>query len=142
MLSYTTKPIIFVSYEFEGCVDCVEMAEAVAGGEDALRRKPTVACYINVISGLRHNKEALQKLFYLSSKKIPALYIPSSTAGVTSPTIPVGSLTLDYAGVLLGLVLSQLKQEGAPVIIPGMPSGQLDMRTMISTYCEPERGLA
>lgn len=142
MLSYTSKPIIFVSYEFEGCVDCVEMAEAVAGGEDALRRKPTVACYINVISGLRHNKEALQKLFYLSSKKIPALYIPSSTAGVTSPITPVGSLTLDYAGVLLGLVLSQLKQEGAPVIIPGMPSGQLDMRTMVSTYCEPERGLA
>jgi trimethylamine--corrinoid protein Co-methyltransferase len=142
MLSYTTKPIIFVSYEFEGCVDCVEMAEAVAGGADALRKNPTIACYINVVSGLRHNKEALQKLFYLSSKKIPSLYIPSSTAGVTSPVTPVGSLALDYAGVLLGLVLSQLKQEGAPVIIPGMPPGQLDMRTMVSTYCEPERGLA
>ncbi len=142
MLSYTSKPIIFVSYEFEGCVDCMEMAEAVAGGEDELRRKPTAACYINVISGLRHNKEALQKLLYLSSKKIPALYVPSSTAGVTSPVTPVGSLALDYAGVLLGLVLSQLKQEGAPVIVPGMPPGQLDMRTMVSTYCEPERGLA
>lgn len=142
MISYTTKPIIFVSYEFDGCVDCVEMAEAVAGGAEALTRKPTIACYINVVSGLRHNKEALQKLFYLSSKKIPALYIPSSTAGVTSPVTPLGSLALDYAGVLIGLVLSQLKQEGAPVIIPGMPSGQLDMRTMVSTYCEPERGLA
>ena len=142
MLNYTIKPIIFVSYEFEGCVDCVEMAEAAAGGADALRKNPTIACYINVVSGLRHNKEALQKLFYLSSKKIPALYIPSSTAGVTSPVTPVGSLALDYAGVLLGLVLSQLKQEGAPVIVPGMPPGQLDMRTMVSTYCEPERGLA
>lgn len=142
MLKYTTKPIIFVSYEFEGCVDCVEMAEAVAGGAEALRENPTTACYINVVSGLRHNKEALQKLFYLSSKKIPAIYAPSSTAGVTSPVTPVGSLALDYAGVLLGLVLSQLKQEGAPIIIPGMPPGQLDMRTMVSTYCEPERGLA
>jgi trimethylamine--corrinoid protein Co-methyltransferase len=142
MLSYTTKPVIFVSYEFDGCVDCVEMAEAVAGGAEALRRKPTIACYINVVSGLRHNKEALQKLLYLSSKKIPALYIPSSTAGVTSPVTPVGSLALDYAGVLVGLVISQLKQEGAPIIIPGMPPGQLDMRTMVSTYCEPERGLA
>lgn len=142
MLSYTTKPIIFVTYEFEGCVDCVEMAEAVAGGADALRRKPNVACYINVVSGLRHNKEALQKLLFLSSKKLPALYIPSSTGGVNSPITPVGSLALDYAGVLVGLVLSQLKQEGAPVVVPGMPSGQLDMRTMVSTYCEPERGHA
>jgi len=142
MLSYTTKPIIFVTYDFEGCVDCVEMAEAVAGGAEALRAKPNVACYINVVSGLRHNKEALQKLLFLSSKKLPALYIPSSTGGVNSPITPVGSLALDYAGVLVGLVLSQLKQEGAPVIVPGMPSGQLDMRTMVSTYCEPERGHA
>ncbi len=142
MLSHTTKPIIFVAYEFEGCVDCVEMAEVAAGGADVLRRKPNIACYINVVSGLRHNKDALEKLLFLSSKKLPALYIPSSTGGVNSPITPVGSLALDYAGVLVGLVLAQLKQEGAPVIVPGMPSGQLDMRTMVSTYCEPERGHA
>jgi trimethylamine--corrinoid protein Co-methyltransferase len=46
---------------------------------------------------------------------------------------------MDYAGVLVGLVLSQLVREGAPIIIPGMAPGQLDMRTLISTYCEPER---
>lgn len=140
MLSHTDKPIIFVTYEYEGCEDCVAMAEAVAGGVEALREKPHVACYINVISGLHHNKDALQKLLFLSSKGLPALYIPSSTGGVTSPITPAGSLAMDYAGVLVGLVLSQLAREGAPVIVPGMPPGQLDMRTMVSTYCEPERG--
>ncbi len=142
MLSHTVKPIIYVAYEYDGCVDCVAMAEAVAGGEAALREKPNVACYINVISGLHHNKDALQKLLYLSSKGLPALYIPSSTGGVTSPITPAGSLAMDYAGVLVGLVLSQLVQEGTPIIVPGMAPGQLDMRTMISTYCEPERGHA
>ncbi|UCC40370.1 MAG: trimethylamine methyltransferase family protein [Candidatus Aminicenantes bacterium] len=141
MLSHTIKPIIFVSYEFQGCIDCVEMAEAAAGGPDELRRRPNVVCYINVISGLHHNKEALQKLFFLTSKNLPIIYAPSSTAGVTSPVTPVGSLALDYAGVLVGLVLSQLKSEGTPVIVSGMPPGHLDMRTMVSTYCEPERGL-
>ncbi len=140
MLSHTVKPIIYVTYEYEGCVDCVAMAEAVAGGEKALQEKPYVACYINVISGLHHNKDALQKLLYLSSKGLPALYIPSSTGGVTSPITPAGSLAVDYAGVLAGLVLSQLVEEGAPIIVPGMPPGQLDMQTMVSTYCEPERG--
>ena len=142
MLSHTVKPIIYVTYEYEGCVDCVAMAEAVAGGERALLDNPNVACYINVISGLHHNKDALQKLLFLSSKGLPALYIPSSTGGVTSPITPAGSLALDYAGVLVGLVLSQLTREGAPIIVPGMNPGQLDMRTMISTYCEPERGHA
>lgn len=140
MLSHTIKPIIYVAYEYDGCVDSVAMAEAVAGGAEALRNKPNIACYINVISGLHHNKDALQKLLFLSSKGLPALYIPSSTGGVTSPITPSGSLALDYAGVLVGLVLSQLNREGTPFIVPGMHPGQLDMRTMVSTYCEPERG--
>jgi Trimethylamine:corrinoid methyltransferase len=60
MLSYTTKPVVFVTYDFEGCVDAVEMAEAVVGGPEALRQNPMVACYINVTTGLKHNADALQ----------------------------------------------------------------------------------
>lgn len=141
MLTCTTKPIIFVAYDYRGCVDAVEMAEAAAGSAEALMKKPNIACYINVISGLWHNQESLQKLLFLSSKNLPAVYIPSSTAGVTSPVTPAGAMALDHAGTLTGVVLSQLRREGAPIIVSGMPPGHLDMRTMVSTYCEPERGL-
>jgi trimethylamine--corrinoid protein Co-methyltransferase len=55
MLNHTTKPIVFVTTDFSGCVDAVEMAEAVVGGPQALQRNPTVAYYINVTTGLRHN---------------------------------------------------------------------------------------
>jgi trimethylamine--corrinoid protein Co-methyltransferase len=140
MLAHTTKPIIYVTYETSGCRDAVEMAEAVMGGEETLRRTPVAACYINAVSGLRHNKEALEKLLFLASKNLPSLYIPSSTAAITSPVTPAGSVALDFAGVLVGLVLSQLKREGAPVIIPGMPpGGTFDMKTLVTSYCEPER---
>ncbi len=140
MLTYTTKPIIFVTYEMSGCRDAVHMAEVVAGGSDALRKKPMAACYINAVSGVHHNKEALQKLLFLASRNLPALYIPASTAAITSPVTPAGSVAMDYAGVLVGLVLSQLKSEGTPVIVTGMPAGgTFDMRTMVTSYCEPER---
>jgi len=143
MLSATTKPIIYVTYEMAGCRDAVEMAEAVMGGEEALRRTPTIACYINAVSGLRHNKEALEKLLFLASKNLPSLYIPSSTAAITSPVTQAGSVALDFAGVLVGLVLSQLKREGAPVIISGMPpGGTFDMKTLVTSYCEPERTIS
>jgi trimethylamine--corrinoid protein Co-methyltransferase len=46
MLNHTTKPIIYVTYELGGCLDAVQMAEEVAGGPEALRQKPIVACYI------------------------------------------------------------------------------------------------
>ncbi|MFQ5343145.1 MAG: trimethylamine methyltransferase family protein, partial [Anaerolineae bacterium] len=61
MLNHTTKPIVFVTPDFPGCVDAVEMAETVVGGPEALRQNPMTACYINVTTGLRHNQEALQK---------------------------------------------------------------------------------
>jgi len=139
MLSYTTKPIIYVTYEMGGCRDAVKMAESVTGGEETLR-EPIAACYINAVSGLRHNKEALEKLLFLAEKNLPSLYIPASTAGITSPVTPAGSVALDYAGVLVGLVLSQLVREGAPVVVSGMPpGGTLDMRTLVTSYCEPER---
>lgn len=140
MLNHTTKPIIYVTYELGGCVDAVEMAEAVAGGARALRERPLAACYINAVSGIHHNKEALEKLLYLASKNLPSLYLPSSTAALTSPVTPAGSVALDYAGVLAGLVLAQLKREGAPVIASGMPpGGTFDMRTLVTSYAEPER---
>jgi trimethylamine--corrinoid protein Co-methyltransferase len=142
MLCHTTKPIVVVTYELAGLVDAVRMAEVVVGGEDALRRAPLMACYINVTTGLRHNQEALEKLMLLSAKGLPFCYVPVSTSGVSSPVTVAGSLAVDNAGMLAGLVLSQFVREGAPFIAPGMQHSPLDMRTLVSTYCEPERGLA
>jgi trimethylamine--corrinoid protein Co-methyltransferase len=139
MLKYTTKPIVFVTTEFEGCVDAVEMAEAVVGGPAALRQNPLVACYINVTTGLRHNKEALQKLLYLAGKGLPALYIPVGQGGTTAPVTVAGCQVIWNVGALVGLVLSQLKREGAPYVMAGWGAGGLDMRTLVQPYAEPDR---
>jgi len=138
MLNATTKPIIFVTNEFSGCVDAVEMAEAVAGGAERLKLRPFVACYINVTTGLRHNEEALKKLLFLVDKGLPALYIPVVISGISGPITVAGSIALVNAGVLVGLVLSQLRREGAPFIVPGWGGEGLDMRTMVSPYCAPD----
>jgi trimethylamine--corrinoid protein Co-methyltransferase len=143
MLNRTVKPIVFVTYDLPGCVDAVEMAEAAAGGAQALREKPFVAGYLNVTTGLLHNAEALQKLLYLAGKGLPALYIPIVSSGVTGPMTLAGSLAASNAGVLIGVVLSQLKRPGAPIVVPGFGGDALDMRTMVDPYCAPDpRGLA
>jgi trimethylamine--corrinoid protein Co-methyltransferase len=139
MLNHTTKPIVFVTNEFSGCVDAVEMAEAVAGGSDALRLNPFVACYINVTTGLRHNQEALQKLLYLSGRGLPALYIPVGMAGATAPVTIAGCQVIWNVGALAGLVVSQLKREGAPYVIAGWGSNIVDMKTMIQPYADPDK---
>ena len=143
MLNNTTKPIVFVTNEFSGCVDAVEMAEVVAGGPEALKLRPFVACYINVTTGLRHNEEALQKLLFLADRGLPAMYVPVVVSGISGPMTMAGSLALINAGVLVGLVLSQLKREGAPFIVPGWGAEGIDMKTMVNPYCAPEpKGIA
>jgi trimethylamine---corrinoid protein Co-methyltransferase len=137
MLMNSTKPILFVTTEFEGCVDAVRMAEAVAGGEEQLRRNPLTACYINVTHPLRHNQEALRKLLFLSGKGLPTTYTPVVLRGGTGPITAAGAIALANAGELAGLVLAQLKREGAPLILTGGVNDMLDMRSTIDAYADP-----
>jgi trimethylamine---corrinoid protein Co-methyltransferase len=142
MLNHTTKPIVIVTYETAGMIDAIEMAEAAVGGAAALREKPCVACYINVTTGLLHNQDALQKLLYLAGKNLPALWIPVTSGGTTGPVTMAGNVALNNAGVLVGIVLSQLQREGAPLIVPGFAGDALDLKTMVDPYAEPDhRGM-
>lgn len=134
MLNHTTKPIVFVSPDFEGCVAAVEMAEIVAGGAQAFQRNPFATCYINVTSGLIANQEALQKCMYLAEKELPMLYIPVNTGGVNCPVTTAGCVATLYAGVILGVVLAQLVHEGTPVGSVGWNGGPYNLQTMVGNY--------
>lgn len=138
MLVNSAKPSIFVTPGFEGMVDAVEMAAVVAGGEDALRRNPLTACYVNVTGPLRHNQESLQKLLYLSEKGLPFVYVPVVLRGLNGPVTLAGALALANAGEMVGVVLAQLKREGAPIIVSGGTNDMVDMRTMVGVYAAPE----
>lgn len=134
MLNYTTKPIVYVTYDTTGCLDAVEMAEIVAGGAQPLRERPFTLCYINVTTGLRHNREALEKLLFMADKGLPALYIPVGSGGLTAPMTMAGAMALVNAGTLAGLVMAQLRRPGTPIIVPGWGGEALDMRTMVEPY--------
>jgi len=134
MLNHTTKPIVFVTPDFEGCVAAIEMCEAVAGGVEAFQKKPFATCYINVTSGLVANAEALQKCMFLAEKSLPQLYIPLNAGGVNSPATTAGCMASMNAGILLGIVLSQLVRPGAAVAVPGWNGGPYNLQTMVGNY--------
>ena len=134
MLNHTTKPIIFVTPDFQGTVTAVEMCEIVAGGAEAFQQRPFATCYINVTSGLVANAEALQKCMYLAGKGLPLLYIPLNAGGVNSPTTTAGCMASMNAGTLLGIVLAQLVRPGTPVAVPGWNGGPYNLKTMVGNY--------
>ncbi|MGE5618812.1 MAG: trimethylamine methyltransferase family protein [Sphingomonadaceae bacterium] len=138
MLANTTKPILAVTTSFEGCVDVIEMAEIVAGGEDAFRRNPLCGFYINVAAPLHHDAESLQKLLFLAEKGLPTTYTPVVLRGLSGPVTLAGALALANAGELAGVVVAQLQREGAPVIISGGTNDLADMRYLGDVYAAPE----
>ncbi|MBN1834997.1 MAG: trimethylamine methyltransferase family protein [Spirochaetales bacterium] len=138
MIQNSTKPIVFVTNDFESCIDVVQAAEAVAGGPEQHRSKPYGCCYINVTAPLRHNADSLQKVLYLAEKGLPTTYTPMVLRGVSGPVTSAGAVALANAGELVGLVLAQLQREGAPIIHSGGYGDVFDMRTTTGAYTGPE----
>lgn len=138
MLTYSDKPICFVTYEWHGTQEIIEMLEIVAGGEDQLRTKPTAILYINPTSGFKHNREALQKLMFMAEKRLPIVYWPEVGRGLTCPITFAGGMACSNAGHLAGLVIAQLVSEGTPVALCAAVPFSLDMQTMVVPYADPD----
>lgn len=139
MLTYSSKPVVYVTLNDEHAhLDAIAMAEAIVGGRRALEEKPLIACYKATLFPLVHNREAVRTLLDLSGRGLPCVYAPVSTAGTVAPMTVAGSTVVVNAGVLAGLVMSQLKREGAPYIAIGWAGEALDMQTMVDTYAGPD----
>jgi trimethylamine--corrinoid protein Co-methyltransferase len=138
MLAGTTKPLIVVTYELDGLRDVLAMAEAVAGGPGEQAARPTIGWYINVTRGLLLDEDAVGRLLFLAERGLPALWIPVTSGGTTGPVTLAGTLTVNHAGVLAGIVIAQLVREGAPVVVPGFGGDALDLRTTVDPYVGPD----
>ncbi len=139
MLEYTAKPLVYVTTDLAHTQKEVAMFEAAAGGADALRQRPFAACYINIAKPMLQNAEAVQKLLWLAEKGLPAIYRPSIfTRGISTPITTAGFVALNNASQLAGIVLAQLKREGAPFLRCAHGGATFDMRTMIGQLAAPE----
>jgi trimethylamine--corrinoid protein Co-methyltransferase len=138
MLTHTAKPLCFVTYEWVGTPEIVEMLEVAVGDAERLRNRPTAIIYLNPTSGFRHNEEALRKLMYVAERHLPCVYWPEVGRGLTCPITFAGGMACSNAGHLAGLVIAQLVSEGAPVTLCAAMPFTLDMKTMVVPYADPD----
>lgn len=136
----TVKHINFVTNDYENCAAIIEMAAAICGGYEELKKTPIVSCYAQPISPLTHSVESCRKLMLCGETGVPIVYMPYSMMGATAPMSCAGSLVQCFAEVLSGLVLHQAHAPGAPFIIGTMPT-IMDMRTTIGVFAAPEMDL-
>jgi trimethylamine---corrinoid protein Co-methyltransferase len=128
-LANTTKHVTGNCFTLQAVRDVVEMAAMIAGGIDALRRRPfisVVTCW--TVSPLRYALETVEVLTELIRQEIPVFLSSAPQSGATSPAALAGSLVQINAEELSGVVYSQLVRPGAPIILGYVPSVS-DLRT-------------
>jgi trimethylamine--corrinoid protein Co-methyltransferase len=136
----TSKCIIGESYGKSIAHDSIRVAAALAGGEDELRKKPTIAAYIDPISPLAYDKGMTGALMEYASYGQLIFMTVMALAGGTAPATLAGLLVQQNAEVLSGLLIAHLVNPHAPVVY-GNVSCPMDMRTGDSSTGSPEVGL-
>lgn len=120
--------------------ETVEMASLLRGGEETLRKTPTLLGFVNPVSPMQLSKELIEGALVYAEYNQPVLYAPEALAGATAPVTLAGLLVQQNAEVLAGIMVSQLAKPGTPVLY-GTVSAVMDMRTGAAALGGPEVGL-
>lgn len=133
MWENTTKPLVMTAENAADLGVMIELAAALRGGSDELRRRPYFVVYNEPISPLEHPQESVDKLLLCADAGVPSIYSPAPLAGATAPLTVAGHTVQGVAESLFGLVLHQLRRPGAPFLF-GIGPAVLDMVTAQSSY--------
>jgi len=137
----TVKPILYTAADRRDAEDILSIAEAIAGGREALAARPFLVLYAEPTSPLQHSREAVDKLLLCAQRRVPVMYIPAVMLGATAPVTIAGALAQINAECLSGLIMHQLAGPGSPFIYGGAAPA-MDMRTSLCSYGSPELALS
>jgi trimethylamine--corrinoid protein Co-methyltransferase len=130
MVANSTKPLVMLISDESLFPGALALLDAVRGD---LGEKPFVIPYLNPVTPLVVNEGTSDKLLDAAARSIPVIYSNYGMSGMTTPLPVAGALALLNAELLGGLVLSQLANAGAPIILGSLPM-YFDMKTMIDFY--------
>lgn len=118
----------------------VEMATAVAGGAEELRRRPVMSDLIGTVSPLMHDKDGIEAGLVFAEAGVPVCYVTMPNLGTTAPATKAGAFVVGAAEIVGAAVLHELAAPGAPVIgsimqIYADPRTALTLTTPLDDRC-------
>lgn len=114
-----------------------EMAAVLAGGKDALRKRPLLSIMECTISPLAHDGGSLDAALVGAEFGLPVGFMSMASGASSAPATLAGNLVVANAEVLSGLALIELAYPGAPVFYAAAQT-VMDLRTGAYTGGGPE----
>ena len=118
----------------------IEIAAAVVGGREELRRRPIFSAIQSPISPLKYDEGEIEAAMEFARAGIPVVSLTMPLAGETSPVTSLGTVVVTNADNLGSLVILQFASPGAPVIY-GASSTVANPRTGTCMIGAPERSV-
>ncbi|MFW6122921.1 MAG: trimethylamine methyltransferase family protein [Thermodesulfobacteriota bacterium] len=108
--------------ELDALPDIVRLGEIIAGGPEALRKNPVVSFIACVFkSPLQIVADTADKVFSIVEAGLPLVISSSPQGGSSAPIQEAGMVAQINAEILVGVTLTQLIKEGAPVLYGSVP---------------------
>ena len=111
----------------------VELGSLIAGGPDALRKKPLFSVISCSIAPLCFEKAEIEAQVEFAKAGIPVVSMSMSISGLSSPVTIAGTIENVNAENLASLTISQVASPGAPFIYSS-ESAPMDMATGVMDY--------
>ena len=118
----------------------LDIASAIAGGNEELRKKPLFSSVFTPVSPLAFEKDSTDSMLFFAGAGIPIVAMSIVQAGYTGPGTLSGSLTIANSEILASLVLAQSAARGSPFIY-GIFAGPFDINTSMFMAGSPELAL-
>jgi len=119
-MRYSDKPFMGGAIGAEAARETIEMAAIAFGcSENDLATKRPMISILCTRTPLAYDDRMLGAIMEYAKAGMPQLISSLAIAGATSPVTMEGTLVVQNAEVLAGIVLTQLIREGAPVVFSG-----------------------
>jgi trimethylamine--corrinoid protein Co-methyltransferase len=115
----------------------VEIARAVAGGSEKLRRRPIVSAFQCSLSPLMYEEGSLEAAVVYAEAGVPCGFVVMPISCATGPATAAGNLVQSNAEVLAGILALQALSPGA-ITFYGSCATVMDLRTGAAACGGPE----
>jgi len=136
-MAFTSKHIQHGAISAEEANYQIELAAAVLGSKEELKKRPIFSDVCTPISPLRWDKGEAEALVVLSQAGIPMAQLSMGIAGSVTPVSIAGTMAIVNAENLCGLTMTQLASQGAPSLYSSF-SGVMDLKTGVFVCGAPE----
>ena len=139
-IKYSDKCFMGSTMGARAARECFQMAAILFGSQSELVSRPVIFGIVGALTPLNYDARMLGALMEYAAAGQPQIIASLAIAGATGPVTMAGSLALQNAEVMAGIVLAQLVREGTPVIFGGV-SSNAEMRNGTLSIGSPEMAI-